>query len=51
MSEAIDVRGHEALLFDDGMQRTIFWVEKGVVYTATSSVRQRELIRIIEDLL
>jgi hypothetical protein len=50
-AEMIDVRGQEALLFDDGMRRTIFWVEKGIIYTATSSIRQSQLVRIIEDLL
>jgi hypothetical protein len=50
-AEMIDVRGQEALLFDDGMRRTIFWVERGIIYTATSSIRQSQLIRIIEDLL
>jgi len=49
--ERIDVRGAEALLFDDGAQRTIFWVENGVVYTATAALRQSQLIRLIEDLL
>ena len=49
--EKIDVRGREALLFDDGAERTIFWVENGVVYTATAALRQSVLLRLIEDLL
>jgi hypothetical protein len=49
--ERFEVRGREALLFDDGSQRTIFWVENGVVYTATSTLKQSTLVNVLEDLL
>src|SRR5262245_14344883 len=49
--EKLEVRNSEALLFDDGPEKTIFWVEKNVVHTATSTVSESDLLRIIDDLL
>jgi hypothetical protein len=49
--EKIEVRGRDGLLFDSGTDLTVFWVEDGVVYTATAALRQSDLIRLIEDLL
>jgi hypothetical protein len=33
------------------MERTLFWVEDGVVHTATSTISRTELMRIVDDLL
>lgn len=49
--EPIEVRGLEGLIFDEGERRTVFWIEGADVHTATSGLKQEELLRLIEDLL
>jgi hypothetical protein len=49
--EVLEVRGTEGLLFDKDGKITVYWEERGVGHTATSTLRREELFRIIEDLL
>ena len=49
--EMFDIRGYDALMFDRGGELTVFWVEDGVGHTATAKLPQKELFRLIEDLL
>ena len=50
-AETLDIRGKEALLFDDSGTTTVYWEEEGVGHTLTASLPRKELFRIIEDLL
>ena len=49
--EVLEVRGTEGLLFEKDGKITVYWEERGVGHTATSSLPRRDLFRIIEDLL
>ena len=49
--ERLDIRGAEALLFDNEGELTIFWTEDGVAHVATAKIPQKELFRLMEDLL
>jgi hypothetical protein len=49
--ETLDIRGARALLFESDGQITVYWQERGVGHTATSSMPRKELFEIIEDLL
>jgi len=49
--EVLEIRGTEGLLFDKDGKITVYWQERGVGHTATSSLPRRDLFRIIEDLL
>jgi hypothetical protein len=49
--EMMDIRGSEALLFDRDGELTVFWTEEGTVHTATAKVPEREMFRLVEDLL
>ena len=49
--EQLEIRGSDALLFDNEGELTVFWTEDGAAHTATAKVAQRELFRLIEDLL
>jgi hypothetical protein len=49
--EVFDIRGARALLFENGDETTVYWQEQGVGHTATSSLPQKKLFEIIEDLL
>jgi hypothetical protein len=49
--EEIEVRRGSGLLFEDGEQRTIFWVEQGVVHTAEMEGPTDELLWLIDDSL
>jgi hypothetical protein len=47
----LDVRGSEALMFEEDGQLTVFWVENGVAHTAAAKLPQDELLSLIDDLL
>jgi hypothetical protein len=49
--EKLEIRGRAALLFEHGDRRTVFWVERGIVHTATGVVPAQDLFAVIEDLL
>jgi hypothetical protein len=49
--EKLEIRGALALLFEKDGLITIYWQERGVGHTATSSLPRREMFRVIEDLL
>jgi hypothetical protein len=51
LPEMLDIRGSEALLFDIDGELTVFWTEDGVVHTATAKIPQKDLFRLVEDLL
>ncbi len=50
-AETLDIRGRDALLFDDNGVITVYWEEDGVGHTATAELPRKELFRVIEDLL
>ena len=49
--EVLEIRGTEGLLFERDGRTTVYWEERGVGHTVTSTISRRELFRIIEDLL
>ena len=49
--EVLEIRGTEGLLFEKDGKITVYWQERGVGHTVTSTLSRRELFRIIEDLL
>jgi len=49
--EVLEIRGTEGLLFEKDGMVTVYWEERGVGHTATSTLPREELFRIIEDLL
>ena len=49
--EVLEIRGTEGLLFEKDGKTTVYWEERGVGHTVTSTLPRRELFRIIEDLL
>jgi len=49
--EVFDIRGAGALLFQNGNETTVYWQEQGIGHTATSSLPEKKLFEIIENLL
>ena len=49
--EMLDIRGSHALLFDQDGELTLFWIESGIGYTAAARIPQKDLFRLVEDLL
>ena len=49
--EHLEIRGSEALLFEKDGEPMIFWTEDGVAHTASAKTAQKELFRLVEDLL
>ena len=49
--EVLEIRGREGLLFEKDGKITVYWEERGVGHTVSSTISRRELFRIIEDLL
>jgi hypothetical protein len=49
--EVLEIRRTEGLLFEKDGKITVYWEERGVGHTATSTLAREELFRIIEDLL
>ena len=49
--EVLEIRGRQGLLFEKDGTTTVYWEESGVGHTASSTLPQKELFRIIEDLL
>jgi hypothetical protein len=50
-AETLDIRGARALLFENGDQTIVYWQEQGIGHTISATIPQKELFRIIEDLL
>ena len=49
--EVLEIRGAPGLLFEKDGRTTVYWEERGVGHTATSTLPRRELFRVVEDLL
>ena len=51
LPEELEVRGLPGLMFEDDKTLTVVWQEEGVTYAVTSTLTQRALFDVIDDLL